>query len=47
MSNILVNGSPQTVVYDVVVMDPDTVSTEIFDDGFELGHTGAWSGTVP
>ena len=42
MSNILVNGSPQTRVYDVVVMDPDTVSTEIFDDGFEDGSTSKW-----
>jgi uncharacterized protein YkwD len=47
VSNILVNGSPQTRVYDVVVMDPATVTDEIFNDGFESGHTGAWDNTIP
>lgn len=44
VSNI---SGPQTWVYDVVVMDPDTVTDTIFDDGFESGHTGAWSDTTP
>ncbi|MEX1309564.1 MAG: hypothetical protein AB1Z65_04025, partial [Candidatus Sulfomarinibacteraceae bacterium] len=47
VSNILVNGSPQTRAYDVVVIDPATVPVAIFDDGFESGHTGAWNGTIP
>jgi len=32
-----------TVSYDVVVMDPATVPTQIFDDGFEGASTSAWS----
>jgi hypothetical protein len=47
VSNIMVSGSPQSRVYDVVVFDPDTVSVEIFSDGFESGHTGSWSSTAP
>ncbi len=47
VSNISVSGSPQTRVYDVVVIDPDVVADLIFGDGFESGSTGAWSDTVP
>ena len=39
---------PQTAVsYDVVVMDPATVSTTIFGDGFNSGTTNSWSLTAP
>jgi uncharacterized protein YkwD len=47
VSNILVGGSPQTKVYDVVVIDPDVVTDLIFGDGFESGSAGGWSDAVP
>jgi len=37
LSNIIVSGSPQTRVYDVVVMDPDTVADEIFENTRQPG----------
>ena len=47
VSNIMVGGSPQTEVYNVVVIDPAVVSDTIFSDGFETGDLSWWSQTVP
>ncbi|MCU0304111.1 MAG: CAP domain-containing protein [Thermoanaerobaculales bacterium] len=47
VGNISVSGSPQTAVYDVVIIDPDVVTDLIFADGFNAGTTGAWSSTIP
>jgi hypothetical protein len=47
VGNVSVNGSPQTVVYDVVVMDPAQSTDLVFDDGFDSGNLGAWSLSVP
>jgi hypothetical protein len=47
VSNIMVGGSPQTEVYNVVVIDPSVVTDLIFSDGFESGSLGVWSQTVP
>lgn len=47
VSDILVSGTPQTEVYDVVVIDPDVVTDLIFSDGFESGSHGAWSDVDP
>jgi len=44
VSNI--GGTPSTVTYDVVVIDPSLYPTEIFDDGFETGGAGAWDATA-
>jgi hypothetical protein len=41
-----ISGPQTTVSYDVVVMDPATVSDVIFADGFNSGTTGLWSSTV-
>jgi uncharacterized protein YkwD len=46
VSGISVSGSPQTVVYDVVVMDPAVNNDLIFEDDFESGGTGSWTATV-
>jgi len=46
VSNIMVGGSPQTEVYNVVVIDPSVVTDLIFTDGFESGNTSAWSSTI-
>lgn len=47
VSGISVSGAPQTVVYDVVVMDPAVNTDLVFTNGFESGNLGAWSSTVP
>jgi uncharacterized protein YkwD len=47
VSNIMAGGSPQTEVYNVVVIDPLVVTDLIFTDGFESGSPGLWSQTVP
>lgn len=47
VSNILVGGTPRTVHYDVIIIDPALVVGEIFSDGFESGSTSAWSQVVP
>ena len=40
-------GPQTTVSYDVVVIDPATVSDVIFSDGFNSGTTSLWSLTEP
>jgi hypothetical protein len=47
VSNIMVGGTPQTEVYNVVVIDPNVVTDLIFSDGFESGNSNAWSIIVP
>jgi hypothetical protein len=47
VSDIMVGGSPQTVAYEVVIMDPDVVVDLIFADDFETGTTAAWDLTSP
>lgn len=47
VSNIMVGGTPQTEVYNVVVIDPNVVTDLIFSDGFESGNSNAWSIMVP
>jgi hypothetical protein len=47
VSNILVGGSPQTRVYEVVVIDPYVVTDLIFEDGFDAGSVGAWADVFP
>lgn len=47
VSNITVGGSPQTEVYNVVVIDPAVVDNGIFSDGFESGNLDSWSQVVP
>jgi hypothetical protein len=37
-----ISGTPSSVTYDVVIMDPDVVTELIFSDGFESGDIGAW-----
>ncbi|MEE4273867.1 MAG: CAP domain-containing protein [Thermoanaerobaculales bacterium] len=40
VSNI--GGSPSSVTYDVVVIDPSLYPEEVFADGFEAGGAGDW-----
>jgi len=47
VSDIMVNGTPQTEVFNVIVIDPSVVTDLIFSDGFESGNSNAWSITVP
>jgi len=47
VTNIMVGGTPQTEVYNVVVIDPNVVTDLIFSDGFETGDLTEWSASVP
>jgi hypothetical protein len=42
-----IGGTPSSVTYDVVIMDPSISTDEIFSDGFESGLTNAWDTTAP
>jgi hypothetical protein len=42
-----IGGTPSSVIYDVVVIDPSISTDEIFADGFESGFTNAWDTTAP
>ena len=42
-----IGGTPSSVTYDVVIMDPSISTDEIFSDGFESGFANAWDTTAP
>lgn len=42
-----IGGTPSSVTYDVVIMDPSISTDEVFSDGFESGFTNVWDTSVP
>ena len=42
-----VSGGASMAGTNIIVINGETVSASIFDDGFESGDTSAWSFTAP